>query len=471
MNTKLRIVVALVIGMLVLVVTLLAMKQVPIDTISPALAASAALMTSVPYLVKDIYSGTQSSYPSGLIEASTSLFFVADDGNGTALWKSDGTLTGTALVYRGSPSRMTDVSGTLFFMLYDQTYGYELWKSDGTPTGTFMVKDINPAGSSSPNFLTNLNGVLFFNANENGNFALWTSDGTPTGTVMVKDTNPTSPYGGGPVGMIRVGNMLFFMSSDGIHGGELWKSDGTFTGTVMVQDIDPGPTGSSPSNLIDVNGQLFFLTDDGTHGQEWWKSDGTPTGTVMISETFAGTGPVTVTEVTSINNTLFFIIDWQELWKSDGTPTGTMLIKAFPTMYQSVNSPTNVNGTLFFSAARQLWKSDGTPGGTVMVTENCASSCADMVHDLINAYGRLFFSACNEHGCELWTSDGTLTGTAMVADINPSTDPFLSNFERGVAGGRLFFTPDDGSHGVELWALTVPQDLPNKVYLPIVMRD
>ena len=41
-----------------------------------------------------------------------------------------------------SPENLTDVNGTLFFRANDGTNGQELWKSDGTEAGTVMVKDI-----------------------------------------------------------------------------------------------------------------------------------------------------------------------------------------------------------------------------------------------------------------------------------------------------------------------------------------
>jgi len=52
-----------------------------------------------------------------------------------------------------------------------------------------MVKDIYPGiTSSSPNYLTEVNGELYFVANDGKNGAeLWKSDGTAAGTVMLKD--------------------------------------------------------------------------------------------------------------------------------------------------------------------------------------------------------------------------------------------------------------------------------------------
>ncbi|GBE39483.1 hypothetical protein BMS3Bbin08_02106 [bacterium BMS3Bbin08] len=60
-----------------------------------------------------------------------------------------------------------------------------------------MVKDINPdSSSSSPNDLTNVNGTLFFSADDGTNGCEpWKSDGTTAGTVMIADINPGLPNG------------------------------------------------------------------------------------------------------------------------------------------------------------------------------------------------------------------------------------------------------------------------------------
>ena len=50
------------------------------------------------------------------------------------------------------------------------TNGWELWKSDGTAAGTVLVKDIRAGHDGSiPGYLTNVNGTLFFQANDGTN--------------------------------------------------------------------------------------------------------------------------------------------------------------------------------------------------------------------------------------------------------------------------------------------------------------
>ena len=113
-------------------------------------------------MLVDLRSGASgadgSSSPVG-ITAVGSRFFFSARGDGPAdreLWRSDGTAAGTVLVKDispvpggSSPSDLLDASGTLFFIADDGSTGRELWKSDGTETGTVLVKDI-AAGTPAP---------------------------------------------------------------------------------------------------------------------------------------------------------------------------------------------------------------------------------------------------------------------------------------------------------------------------------
>src|SRR4051812_27146799 len=74
------------------------------------------------YLVEDINTGTNGSNPSAPVNANNIVLFAASDGiNGTELWRTDGTDTGTSLVKdivagtsSSSPSELTNVNGTWF---------------------------------------------------------------------------------------------------------------------------------------------------------------------------------------------------------------------------------------------------------------------------------------------------------------------------------------------------------------------
>ena len=133
---------------------------------------------------------------------------------------------------------------------------------------------------------------------------------------------------------------------------------------------------------------------------------------------------------------------------------------------------TEVNGTLFFSAAdsssgRELWKSDGTEAGTVRVKDVNPGPGSSEPGYLTNVNGTLFFRAADSSsGWELWKSDGTEAGTVRVKDIRPGNDSSAPAYLTNV-NGTLFFSADDGSSGGELWALVTV----NQVYLPLVLRQ
>jgi ELWxxDGT repeat protein len=141
-------------------------------------------------------------------------------------------------------------------------------------------KDIQPGGGgSSPIYLTNVSGTLFFSAIDGIGRDLWRSDGTSAGTVLVKSING-SLGGLSPSSLTNVNGRLFFRARTQAQGDELWTSDGTAAGTVLVKDINPGPGDSGPfgAKLSNVNGSLFFAANDGVHGTEPWVLGPVPAG-------------------------------------------------------------------------------------------------------------------------------------------------------------------------------------------------
>src|SRR5262249_8117031 len=155
-----------------------------------------------------------------------------DRKHGDQLWKSDGTAKGTVVVSStmNDPSGLTNVNGTLFFAAQDSQHGAELWKSDGTNSGTVLVKDINPTSTTST-YLKCTGGPHY-----------------PHGYPKCRWVTVTVPSSSSPRSLINANGTLFFVADEGTHGRELWKSDGTAAGTVLVADINPGSASSNPAN-------------------------------------------------------------------------------------------------------------------------------------------------------------------------------------------------------------------------------
>lgn len=305
-----------------------------------------------------------------------------------------------------------------------------------------LVKDIFPGGDSNPYGLININGTLFFIADdgEHGE-EIWKSDGTEAGTVLLRDIFPGKGNGYSAKNYLKIkftilNDLLLFVADDGEHGKELWKTDGTEAGTVMVKDIFPGNGSSEPdlrseSNVI--NGNIIFVADDGEHGRELWKTDGTEAGTFLLKDFVPGSES-TFLSIIDANGITFITpnnipinLNQPELWKSDGTQNGTVMVKDFAPGIdrRTIRHHTNVNETLFFTIedgfnSFQLWKSDGTENGTVMVKFFPQFHIVRRTNgEFTNVNGLLFFKASDaEHGDELWRSDGTEEGTIML-EINP----------------------------------------------------
>jgi ELWxxDGT repeat protein len=351
-------------------------------------------------------------------------------------------------------------------------------RTAGAAVWAKLVRDIFPGSSSStPDHLTNVNGTLFFMADDGTHGReLWKSDGTEAGTVLVKDIYP-GPAGSSDANrseLIDVNGTLFFVASDARHSQALWKSDGTQAGTILVKDIAPW---QYPSQLTNVNGTLFFVAE--WFGEGLWKSDGTAAGTIPASARFGW-----VSNLTDVNGTLFFTTDdgRPALKKTNGT--STTFLRDFARVY--TYRFTDVNGTLFFGAddgthGMELWESDGTQAGTTLVKDIFPGSHSSFDEEttFTNVNGTLFFGADDGmHGQELWKSDGTEAGTTLVKDIFPGSPsanrylyptnvyathrrlPWQSHMSAAAARGEvarselffgLFFGADDGTHGQELW--------------------
>lgn len=276
-------------------------------------------------LVKDIYPGAASSYPTDLTAVGDTLYFRTADPAyvlWNKLWKSDGTEAGTVLVKDFGPeATVTDIKnptaiGGLFYFSIERefTSNWELWKSDGTEAGTVLVKEITPGTAETSirrlSQFTAVGSTLYFAAYEASNptygrVELWKSDGTAAGTVPIKqivaETNPYYFFN-----LAAVGDTLYFVAEDPAYGSELWKTDGSTAGTVLVKDIHAGIRSADPENLTAMGGVLYFSAYDPVHGHELWKSDGTAAGTVLIKNITGDSGSSLPKNLRVVGNKLYF---------------------------------------------------------------------------------------------------------------------------------------------------------------------
>lgn len=299
-------------------------------------------------MVKDINPSSSSS-PNLLANLNGTLFFIADDGtNGLELWRSDGSENGTVLVKdiqpgptSSAPNRLVVMNDLLFFVADDGTNGMEIWKSDGSENGTVLIKDIQPGPTGSDvGKLTASNQQLFFIANDGTHgLELWKSDGTERGTNLVKDIFLPSSLGdsSAPSELTDVDGVLFFSANDGSRGRELWSSDGTESATMLVRDIMTGPASSRPNQLTTAEGALFFRAETNEAGVELWKSNGTEVSTVMVGDIYPETNSSDPLYMTSLHDSLFFCAD-------DGTNGRQLWMLGLQNEPPTANADTPVSG-------------------------------------------------------------------------------------------------------------------------------
>jgi ELWxxDGT repeat protein len=113
------------------------------------------------------------------IVGNTFYWFVVGIDFAAELWRSDGTVDGTYRLarfeYNGfseplqgcSTHYMTAIDGILYLIGRDPLHGTEPWISDGTATGTRMLYDVNPGiGSSNPGQYLRAGDILYFTADD-----------------------------------------------------------------------------------------------------------------------------------------------------------------------------------------------------------------------------------------------------------------------------------------------------------------
>jgi LPXTG-motif cell wall-anchored protein len=404
-------------------------------------------------------------------------YFSARGTTGGGLFVTDGTAAGTIRLTNNGVDEVAIIGQKAYFRGYDETNGGGLWETDGTLLGTKLVKDPNPSGTSSDmGYLTAFGSkVLFVADNGVDGIEWWVSDGTEAGTNLLKDIGP-GPQGGDIEYPIVVGSLLYFQADDGTNGLELWVTDGTEAGTKMLKDVDPGsdtegpcyrPCSGDPRDFVAVGTNVFFTANTTASGRELWKTDGTAAGTVLVKDIYTGTSygypnnsyPNGMTE---LSGKLYFWANdgsgGAQLWTSDGTELGTKLLKLVnPNGYGS-NQIAKANNRLFFAQyddtnGSELWTSDGTEAGTTVVTNINTGSDGSSPDGLVSAPTAVYFRAYNGTTWGIYSSDGTEAGTKFLAayDEGEFTARYIP------FRGGLLYTNDNGTDGVELWAVGLPE--------------
>lgn len=313
-----------------------------------------------------------------------------------------------------------------------------------------QVKNINPAGNSFPNNLTEAGGKLFFLAADNTGYQkLWVTQGTEATTVLLLDQILMQTQK-----LIAYKGKVYFDCYNATYGQEMWVTDGTVGGTHLFVDIYPGTTGSYPSAFTVTNNKLFFMGANAAGERRLFVTDGTAAGTIVLRndyiQLFNGFSDFAV-----LNNEIYFTSGsllpnyTYAMWKSNGTVAGTVML--VPGIISTIGGNSAVlNNKMYFTAAddthgTELWVTNGSTLGTYMVKNIYPDPPGGGVfysgapqHITVYKSKLYFFASDDTHGQELYTSDGTAVGTVLVKDILPGGSCIGS--EIAIYNGEIYFT-------------------------------
>lgn len=264
-------------------------------------------------LTKDLYPGASSSNPNNAVAFNNEVWFLAQTGSGSSsyfkLFHSDGTSTGTAqFVYPSDLNTGASINslfvhgGYLYFMGLDGNNNNALWRTDGTTSGT--TKIFVGSGNVGTFGIFNSLGNSLFGISSSGwpyVYSLYSIDAVTLDTTLLK-TGLDLVNGQAGNGWF-VNNKLVFLGKTTTEGSEPWVTDGTPAGTMMLADINTGTANSNIYRSAGVVNNTLYLN---TQLSDIWKTDGTPSGTQAVG------GPIDIdnnyfNSFIDYNNDVYFI--------------------------------------------------------------------------------------------------------------------------------------------------------------------
>ncbi len=299
------------------------------------------------------------SDPNSFIVYNNKVLFSANDStHGREIWVTDGTTAGTQLLldlqtHQGNastanlssyPSSFYQLNNELIFIA-----GGALYKTDGTVSGTVLLSDTlngfwypriveQDLGlgnlTSHKKYFTEMGGKLYFLGSEaNPDTELWVTDGTKQGTKMVKEltVNSIHPAIQGEIAVLRDSLLIFYatdklLGDPNYDGYELWSSDGTSAGTSLLKNTYTNGINNIPLQLgryyYEFKGKLYFRARSDNAYFTLWTTDGTTQGTYPLSDTIVSLRSYPI----QYNDRMYFRTTYS-LWESGGDSVSTKIIK------------------------------------------------------------------------------------------------------------------------------------------------
>jgi ELWxxDGT repeat protein len=378
-------------------------------------------------------------------------FTNASSGNlSDQLWVTDGTEAGTIKLYTNPNQKivtnLTNVNGVLFF-----NADFKVHKTDGTIVGTALIKDFSSDAAASvhpDNFKALGNKLLFSAFTSTDATELWISDGTASETHRITNTESEGVNSASPNSIVTLGTKAFFSATGISVGNELFSTDGAIVS--VVKDLDTTPGSSDISFIIPLRDEVYFTaTSEGT-GNELWHSNGTADDT-RIEKDLNPAGSSTPYDFGKLDETTLVFSAFngtgrQLYWNRD-----VPLIRTLDQYSTNRFFLKAIDGEAYFSAfdanlGMKLWISDGSVT-SVLKDVSTATNSSESFGAFTKFKDAVYFAVGDYNTAAnsgLWKTDGTTAGTVQVKQL---TDIY----KFCVVGNYMFFYGNDGVHGNELW--------------------
>lgn len=456
-------------------------------------------------LLKDITPGPDSTSFIGFLRTDSFLYFVTDTDplsshrRSEALWRTDGTSEGTVRLGKTNPQLVGNMSFPQdSFALGDLllSIGGRL-VSDGTVEGTHLLQEIgrkteataytvgdrflirlstggqfwvNPDGSASPldfqvpSAVRQLKMDALIYRTRNDSFRIF--DGTPEGSFEVEKQG------------LRMSQFQdSFEVSDAIV--TSWQRSGQaeirrFTpGNFETELVTTFPE-KRITDFTSFDDYQWFITIDSLGHQELWRTDGTVAGTLEVAGlgihddfanatlVVAGDHLYAVGHDAEVGNELRSVtLGDHELQLVADIEPGEI--------GSNPHTLGELDGRLFFRATtlehgEATWVTDGTPLGTIRMADLHPGLSNPSLTVPVEAGDVYVFAAESDGEVELWRTNLTPDGTGLLRDIKSNKTRPSQPSQLVAYKDHLYFTADDGLHGIELWrtdgsSTTLVQDL------------
>jgi len=395
------------------------------------------------------------------ITVNNQIFFNAkDDEHGIELWVSDGTADGTHILKDINPGSASGrkyydtlraiIDDKIYFIADDGIHGRELWVSDGTENGTKMLADFSPGSKDSYPYLKKVDNKIVISTGRiyDNTLKYWISDSTPEGTQRIDNDNLWAVK----YQSINIGKKHFYYQKNGYAGDIMVYDEDTSEVNKLVQNhqTESITQTSEDKKTIDHIGNHFYFGKN-------YKSNAMADSIETID------GAEEMKSLVEFGDKIYFIDDGKnERYLSRMDRDGSHIEK-FHKLSTSNHSKSKLQlvkfkNMLYFRSnsenGNRLYKTDGTREGTTAV-ESSDGTVLGYVLNIIPAEDKLFFIAnTSEYGSEIWVTDGTKSGTHMVKNIGSGSNSFIKYPSYNTAivkDNKLYFSADDGEHGVEPW--------------------